>query len=171
LPAYYIKIIKCLIKITYIKILSCIVDRLLMNNNTVLLKRIDTILLQWAYVLVLNVIVLSESSTYLLLLAILYIVVRSHVSSLDLTSHSPYWWWVINIASRYLRPSILSDSKLQKFLDVFWGDFWRCAACYNLHYLCFWLIVRARWLMVLIHLIPLIYGSLATVWSWVAMIG
>jgi hypothetical protein len=61
-----------------------------MNNNTVLLKRIDTILLQWAYVLVLNVIVLSESSTYLLLLAILYIVVRSHVSSLDLTSHSPY---------------------------------------------------------------------------------
>lgn len=61
-----------------------------MNNDTVLLKRIDTILLQLAYVLVLNVIVLSESSAYLLLLAILYIVVRSHVSSLDLTSHSPY---------------------------------------------------------------------------------
>ena len=61
-----------------------------MNNDTVLLKRIDTILLQLAYVLVLNVIVLSESSAYLLLLAIFYIVVRSHVSSLDLTSHSPY---------------------------------------------------------------------------------
>lgn len=61
-----------------------------MNNDTVLLKRIGTILLQLAYVLVLNVVVLSESSAYLLLLAIFYIVVRSHVSSLDLTSHSPY---------------------------------------------------------------------------------
>lgn len=141
-----------------------------MNNNTVLLKRIRTVLLQLAYILVLNVIVLSECPTYLLWLPIFYIVVRGHVSSLYLTTSSPCWWWIINIAYRYLW-TILTNSKLQKFLYIFWRYFRRSTACYNLHYLSFWLIMRARWLMILIHLIPLIYCSLATIWSLVSMIG
>lgn len=96
---------------TYIKILSCIIAWLLMYTDTVLLQMINAVLLELTYILVLNIIVLNENSTYLLLLTIFYIVLRRDVSSLVLCSGSTCWWWVVNIANWNLLPSILSDSK------------------------------------------------------------
>jgi len=59
-----------------------------MYTDTVLLQMIHAVLLELTYILMLNIIVLNEIFTYLMLLTIFYIVLRRDVSSLVLCSGS-----------------------------------------------------------------------------------
>jgi len=59
-----------------------------MYTDTVLLQMIHAVLLELTYILVLNIIVLNEIFTYLMLLTIFYIVLGRDVSSLVLCSGS-----------------------------------------------------------------------------------